>query len=122
MSKPKNRQDIFANEFSNPLVWALLAAAVISTLLPELWSNIVTTGFFFAFGSLCLFNFRRCKRYHCVITGLGFQVIGLLSLLNTLSVIDVSRLWFWGLFVGLLIVSYFLEFRYRDRSGSCYCE
>jgi hypothetical protein len=121
MNSPETKKDIFANECKNPLVWTLVAVAIISAMLPDFWGGIVATIFFFGSGLLCLFNFSRCKRYHCIITGVGFQVLGLLSLLDILGVLNISQSLLWSIFSGLLVVSYFLEFRHQTKHGSCYC-
>jgi len=122
MSEREDRRDLFANECSNPLVWVLAGMAFLTVFLPEFWSELVVTLLFFAFGSLCLFNFRRCRRYHCIITGIGFPAIGLLSLLDLFNVLEVPDWLLWGMFMGLLFISYMLEFRHVGKSGSRYCE
>ena len=122
MSAPLARKDLFAKECSNPLVWILVGVALLSVFLPGFWSDLVATLFFFVFGCLCLLNFRRCKRYHCVITGVGFQVVGLVSLLVLVGAIDVAGWLLWGGFISLLAISYLSEFRHSHKPGSCYCE
>lgn len=75
---------------------------------------------FFAFGLLCLTNHLLCKRYHCIMTGVGFLGVGVISLLDLLNVVALPHGYNWGLFVVVLVVGYSLEFRHKLKTGKCY--
>ena len=40
----------------------------------------ITGVYFLAFTAYCLANFARCREAHCIITGLGWGVLGVLAL------------------------------------------
>lgn len=120
MSNKSESRDIFANECCNPIVWTLGAIGLFAQSLPAFWSDLITTLLFFAFGLLCLINHLRCDRYHCIITGVGFLGVGVISLLGLLNVVTLPHGLNWGLFLVVLVVGYSLELRHKLKTGKCY--
>ncbi|MBI1935391.1 hypothetical protein HYS31_03040 [Candidatus Woesearchaeota archaeon] len=114
-------KDIFSNECRNPLIWGLIAVVVIAGFFPLEVKQIVYTLFFFVFGSICLYNFHRCGRIHCQITGHGFLAVGILSLLKILNLIGISWNFLFGLFLLAIVIGYGYEFLQKRKTGGCYC-
>jgi protein-S-isoprenylcysteine O-methyltransferase Ste14 len=74
----------------------------------------------FAASAMCIVNYRSCGRYHCKITGLGFLGLGILSVLDTVGVINPAAWIIWTTLAAVLAVGFGLEYRYNSKSGSCY--
>jgi len=88
-------------------------------LPPELGAWALAAGWF-AIGGSCIWNYRSCGRIHCSITGPGFIVIGSLSVLEALGLIDIPSWLIWSVFGAIMVVGFGLEFRNRKIAGSCY--
>ena len=79
--------------------------------------------YFFVQGGLCAFEYTKCRRVHCQITGIGFMGVGVLALLNVLGIINIVWDIISGIFVFILILGYGIENRYKAKhEGSCYRE
>jgi len=116
----KFKKDIFVEGFSNPIWWILGGLILIGIFAPPLVEQIADIAFFFLLGGLCIWNYRRCGRVHCQITGYGFSGVGVIALLNLLNVITLSEGTIWLIFLVVLIVGYGLEFAYKKKTGTCY--
>lgn len=81
----------------------------------------VTAGWFAA-GLMCLWNFKSCGRYHCAITGPGFFVLGILSLVEALGIFNPAEWIEWSAFGIVLAVGFGLEYVYKAREGTYYCK
>jgi len=114
------KKDIFVNECCNPLIIALVVIVILANFLPENIHHTIEILFFFTLGALCLYNFNRCGRYHCQITGYGFIGVGILASLNFLAIITLSWVYIWIIFFLVLIVGYGFEFKYKGKKGTCY--
>ncbi|MBR9690269.1 hypothetical protein GOV08_01150 [Candidatus Woesearchaeota archaeon] len=114
------KKDIFANEYKNLLFIGLILIAIIANFLQGKIKYIIHLLFFFTFGVLCLFNFNRCGRIHCHITGYGFMAVGILALLSLLEVINLSWSIIWIIFIVIAIFAYSIEFLYKNKKGVCY--
>jgi hypothetical protein len=114
------KKDVFENECRNPLLWILIGVVILANYFAQDIQHIIETLFFFTLGGLCLFNFNRCGRVHCQITGYGFVGVGIVALLNILGAITVNWSNVWIIFIIVLIVGYGLEFLYKGKKGTCY--
>src|SRR5919106_2055776 len=74
----------------------------------------------FAAGAMCVINYRSCGRYHCKITGPGFFGLGILSVIETMGVVNAPGWVTFTAFIAVLAVGFGLEYRYNSKSGSCY--
>jgi len=60
---------------------AVFLASLLSGGPAGLWISAV---YFVAFAAYCLANFARCREAHCVVTGCGWTVVGVASLVGAL--------------------------------------
>lgn len=98
----------------------IIAYMVLTGFLPdnlEMWA--VTAGWFAA-GLMCLWNFKSCGRYHCVITGPGFFVLGILSLVEALGIFNPAEWIEWSINGAVLAIGFGLEYVHKIREGTCY--
>jgi len=115
------KKDIFAGKFGCTLVFILVAVFVIFDFFTDNnVSNMAWIVFFFLIGALCLYNYNGCGRYHCRITGPGFIIVGIIALLSTLGLINVTWNIIWIIFWIFLIIGYGFEFLYKGKKGTCY--
>jgi len=114
------KKDLFANECKNPIIFALIAVVIIANLLPEPIEHIIEALFMLTLGILCIYNFNRCGRFHCRITGYGFLAAGLLGILILINIIKVDWNATWIIFIASLIIGYGLEYFYKRKQGTCY--
>jgi hypothetical protein len=63
------------------------------------WEGFWTL-FFLYTGSYCVRNFLHCRETHCVITGPGWLVLGILGLLGTLGLLGVEQ---WEIATGHIL-------------------
>ncbi|SRR5579875_658639 len=56
------------------------------------WEGIFTLAFLYE-GTYCIRNFLHCRESHCIVTGSGWTIIGIASLLSTTKVLSSSD---WG--------------------------
>lgn len=77
-----------------------------------IWQGLFTGVFLYA-GTWCIRNFVHCREAHCVISGTGFTIIGLLSLLSMLGAISFSD-WavYWFAFLAVYVVSMAFQYEY----------
>ena len=105
-------------------LWGWLAVIGYMLLVDNLMSWeyegwALVAGWFVAAG-MCVVNYSSCGRYHCKITGLGFLGLGILSVLDTLKVIDPAAWIIWTALFAILALGFGLEYRYNSKRGSCY--
>jgi len=114
-------KDFFSSNAGNAAITiGILIAIAAGMFLPIELAGIVFTLFFFFIGGLCLWNYRNCKRVHCQITGVGFTLVGIIALLNVLSIISINWIYIWGIYFLVLIIGYGYEYYYCKKNGSCY--
>jgi len=114
-------KDFFSSEMGNAAtIISILIVIAAGIFLPWEIAIIIFTLFFFFIGGLCLWNYSTCKRVHCQITGIGFTAVGIIALLNLLSIINLNWGIIWGIYFLILIIGYGYEFIYCKKTGSCY--
>jgi hypothetical protein len=89
-------------------------------LLPYVYARFFISAGWFALGFMCIWNFKSCGRYHCMITGPGFLVIGILSLSEALNIINLEEWVQWCICLAVLAFGFGLEYYYKLRSGTRY--
>jgi hypothetical protein len=89
-------------------------------LLPDAYGQFAITAGWFVLGLTCIWNFKSCGRYHCMITGPGLIGIGMLSLSEALNIINLEEWIQWTIFLAVLASGFGLEYYYKLRSGTCY--
>jgi hypothetical protein len=100
----------------------ITAYMVLSGFLPDNYVMWAVTAGWFAAGIMCVWNFKSCGRYHCAITGPGFFVLGILSLLEALGIFNPAEWIEWSIFGAVLAIGFGLEYIHRLREGTCYCK
>jgi hypothetical protein len=111
------------NDITISICLSIAAYMVLSGfLLPENYSMWAIIAGWFAAGIMCLWNFRSCGRYHCAITGPGFFGLGILSLVEALSVYNTPEWIKWSICASVLAIGFGFEFVYKIREGTCYCK
>ena len=70
--------------------------------------------------AMCVMNFRSCGRYHCKITGFGFFGLGIMAVLDTVGVINLTAWIVWSALSAVPAVGFGLEYRYNSKSSSRY--
>ena len=115
----KKSSDIFGS-CASPAFLLVIVILIASFFVPSPIDDGIQVLFFFLLGGLCLLNYNKCGRAHCQITGVGFVVVGVLALLNILTILIFPWGWLWILFFIILIVGYFVEYEYKCKKGTCY--
>jgi hypothetical protein len=80
-----------------------LALAAVATLAGSAW---------------CLVNFWRCREAHCIVSGLGWAVLGALGVLETGLGHSLIGGYGGAVFIAVLVVAYMFEFVWRARYGT----
>lgn len=105
-------------------IWAWLAViaymVLVDNLMPSGYDGWALVAGWFALGTMCIVNFSSCGRYHCKITGPGFFGFGVLTVLDTIGLVNPPTWIIWTALLVLLAVGFGLEYRYRSMYGSCY--
>jgi hypothetical protein len=86
------------------------------SLLPDNYATWAITAGWFAAGIMCLWNFKSCGRYHCAITGPGFFGLGILSLIEALSIYNSPEWIEWSIFGAVLAIGFGLECLHKIKS------
>ena len=104
--------DIFKSCFSPGylVAYAILLAAQIASYPLHEYLHVL---FFFVTGIMCVYNYKRCGRYHCKITGPGYILLGILTLLNILDVVSFPWFWIWVIFALITLAAFGLELYYK---------
>lgn len=106
-------------------LWGWLAVVaymmLVDNLMPSEYEGWALVAGWFAAGTMCLANFSSCGRYHCKITGPGFYELGIMAILKMMGVVNAPGWVTWTALIGLLAVGFGLEYRYKGKEGTCYC-
>jgi hypothetical protein len=106
-------------------LWGWLAVVaymvLVDNLMPSEYEGWTLVAGWFAAGTMCLANFSSCGRYHCKITGPGFYGLGILAILETIGVVDAPGWVTFTALIAVLAVGFGLEYRYKGKEGTCYC-
>jgi hypothetical protein len=94
---------------------------LVGNLMPSEYEGWALVAGWFAAGTMCLANFSSCGRYHCKITGPGFYGLGILAILESIGVVDAPGWVTFTAFIAVLAVGFGLEYRYKGKEGTCYC-
>ena len=89
-------------------------------LFPSEMRGIALAIGWFVLGGMCVWNYRSCGRIHCSITGPGFLAIGVVTLLDALSIIDLASWMIWTGFGAVMAVGFGLECMHKSKEGTCY--
>lgn len=100
--------------FAIPVGAAVFFLSVRGGALAGLW---ITAGYFLAFGAYCLANFARCREAHCIVTGVGFTLLGLASAWGAVAG-HVVLVWLWVAFLVVAVVGHAFEAAFRAVRGT----
>jgi len=78
---------------------------------------LVEGAFFLIFGTYCLANFARCREAHCIVTGLGWLALAIVSLGAVLAGRDIRGA-AWTAFLVIAVAGHGFEWRWKARHGS----
>jgi hypothetical protein len=95
-------------------------AYIIGLSLPPAAAGYFWTVTFLGFSAYCAINFARCREVHCLITAPGYFFFGLLGLLKTWALVNVTwdTIWFDALL--LTGIAYFVQCSHMCATGSAY--
>lgn len=113
------KKDLFASCCSPGYLLIGLVFAV-SFFVQNEFKEIIYVIFFLLLGSACTWNYKRCGRFHCKYTGIGFLIVGVIALLKVLQIISISWDFIWGTFLTTTAVCFLLEYKFKSKTGSCY--
>jgi hypothetical protein len=106
-------------------LWGWLAVIaymiLVGNLMPSVYEGWALVAGWFAAGTICIANFSSCGRYHCKITGPGFYGLGVLAILETIGLVDAPGWVTFAALIAVLVVGFGLEYRYKGKEGTCYC-
>jgi hypothetical protein len=109
--------DLTAPFLRGCFLFPILAAVVYGSFrlgMPAgLWLAAV---YFLGFGSYCLANFTRCREAHCVVTGWGWSVLGVVGLWGALTADDL-RSTLWNAFAVIALLGFAFEAVWTMRKG-----
>jgi hypothetical protein len=102
-----------------PLLLCLgLAASILSRVLPAPFGLLALAAFFLVAGGWCTLNLVRCREAHCLVTGVGWDVLGVVALGAIVVGADVLG-WVWLVFFTVLVVGVIFELGWaRVRGGT----
>jgi O-antigen/teichoic acid export membrane protein len=95
---------------------------LIGFLIPDMHALYAVTVGWFAAGLMCIWNFKSCRRFHCIITGPGFLGIGILSLMEAIGMISLQEWIEWAIILAVLAIGFGSEYLYKSREGTCHCQ
>ena len=73
-------------------MWCIIGLFILASFLPNKLGDILFGSLFFLLGGLCLFNYNRCGRVHCQITGYGFIAVGVLALMEIMNILKTRSI------------------------------
>ncbi|SRR5712692_2153166 len=90
--------------------WAIPVAAGIFLVCTAIGgAGLYVTGLYFgAYSAYCLANFARCREAHCIITGLGWGVLGIVAFVAAVLQLDWLRP-IWNAFVIVAVLGHGFE-------------
>jgi hypothetical protein len=92
-------------------------AAAASVLLGAVAGLAVEAAFFLVAGTYCLANFARCREAHCIVTGVGWSALALVSAAAAIVGRDV-RSEAWIAFVVITVLGHGFEAIWTSVHGS----
>jgi hypothetical protein len=93
------------------------AAGVASSLLGPVGGLGLEGAFFLIAGTYCLANFLRCREAHCIVTGLGWSALAVITLTAVVAGRDV-RSGAWIAFLAIAVVGHGFEALWKMAHGS----
>ena len=78
---------------------------------------LVEGAFFLIFGTYCLANFARCREAHCIVTGLGWSALAIVSV-GAVAVGHDIRGGAWTAFLVIALAGHGFEAIWKARHGS----
>lgn len=100
------------------LVAVVLAGFLVAALLPESVGIWLAGILYLAVGGYCSLNFWRCREAHCIVTGIGFTVLGLAVLAAAVGARTVVFEHEGSVLLGVLAAAIAFEAAWRWRHGS----
>ena len=101
-----------------PLLLCLgFGASIASRLLPAPVGTLALAAFFLVAGGWCTLNLVRCREAHCLVTGLGWDLLGIVTLAAILAGVDVLG-WVWLGFFAVLVLGVIFELGWASVRGS----
>jgi hypothetical protein len=94
-----------------------LLAALVSRMLPASLGMVALAAFFLVAGGWCTLNLVRCREAHCLVTGLGWDALGIVSLGAVIVGVDL-RGSVWLGFFAILVVAVVFELGWAALRGS----
>jgi len=73
--------------------------------------------YFLVYGAYCLANFARCQEAHCIITGLGWGGLGLVSVWAGINGLNWQGP-LWVAFLAILAIGYGFEYLWAANRGT----
>ena len=89
----------------------------VSYALGRVGGLLVEAAFFVVAGTYRLANFARCREAHCVVTGIGWPVLTIASVVGVLAERDI-RAGTWLAFLVIALVGYAFEAVWKAGHGS----
>lgn len=96
----------------------VFVVALGASLLPGHISVWIGTTVYLAVGLYCSVNFWRCREAHCIITGIGFTLLGLALLVEALGIHTVIGEYNGPIALGVLALAMAFEAVWRARHGT----
>lgn len=93
----------------------VVGAAGVTGEAPYLW---IAAAFVATFGAACMYNGEQCGALHCRISGPAYVGVALLAVASALGLVDASQDLVMGLFGGVFVASYAIEYVVAARDSS----
>lgn len=106
---PGMRNDLVLSRASSFLWGIPIALGILAMSWPAGRPYLLTTAFLWA-GLGCVVNAGRCGRFHCHLTGPLYLVLGVMSALIGLGVLDLAWSWIAAVFALGTFIAYIPEF------------
>lgn len=100
------------------LLALILGGFLVASLLPDGVGVWLAGALYLAVGGYCSLNFWRCREAHCVVTGLGFTLLGVALLAAALGVPTIISEQNGPILLGVLAVAVAFEAIWRSRHGT----
>lgn len=91
-------------------------ASFMSRVLPTPLGMLALAAFFLVAGGWCTLNLVRCREAHCLVTGLGWDALGIVSLGAIIVGVDL-RGWVWLGFFAVLVAGVVFELGWAALRG-----
>jgi len=104
------KKDIF-KEKSGWIISALSIAIIFgSTFLPVRTRNKIWTAFLLTYGILEIYNYTKNKKISYLVSGAGFVLLSLITVLNVLFIINVQWIFIWLGALALILITTLIEY------------